>query len=143
MLVQVRGHNALRLHVDEVPPPVRLHPQAHVSVLFRVPEAPAKERRRPILIPPRRVARPLYVGSIGREPGRNSAMEACVGRLGRGGRDKVQRHCREAPRIPIRHYLAISNRLLGSEVDELVSSRGPKDAFLLDRWGGGGGTPIF
>ena len=126
VLVQVRGHHRLGLHIDKVRPPVRLDPQGQVRVHIDVPDGAPKHRRGPVDRPPRREPGSLDVRAVrgqrrrdatveARVRGRGSVLSRLGGAVGGGfflllrRRNPVQRRLGVAADVHVAHELAVSH----------------------------------
>lgn len=78
VLVQVRRHHGLGLHVYEVAPVVGADAEGEVGVHVDVEEGLAEDGRLPVEGAPGGVARALDVGPVGGELGRYGAVEVRV-----------------------------------------------------------------
>lgn len=86
VLVKVGGDHGFRLDVYKVRPAVGSDPERQVDVGINVPEGFAEHGWRSVDGSKGRVARPFDFWSVGREGGRDAAVESGVG--GRGGRGR-------------------------------------------------------
>lgn len=111
VLVYVRLDDRVGLDVDKVLPPVALDPQRQVHVRVHAPEQLAEQRPPSVLVPPGRVARPVDVGSVGREFCRYVPTEQCMRRCFGGG---ISRFLEEFGRRKSSHR-SVGHRLQGRD----------------------------